>query len=248
MTVDLNSYLTTSININSVKDLFDHYNSAIKELGYYDTAFIFFPPRQGSGEIVPICPYFNVPENIISMYLTHKLYKLGPIFEKLKTTGHPIVWEDIWADKEANKKLYRKYPYYKKFVELLYEHEYENGFSIPIFGFSNSFGLFSFSNKDKTATYNAQNLVLLYHICTDLFSQYIRISNVDQCKDFKITLREKEVLGWVLNGKSNSVIAELIGISEHTVVTYIRRSAKKLGASGKCDAAMTAVLSGSLQY
>ena len=61
-------------------------------------------------------------------------------------------------------------------------------------------------------------------------------------------MREKEVLSWVLKGKSNPVIADIMGISEHTVATYIRRCSTKMNASSKWSAAITAVLVGNVQY
>ena len=49
--------------------------------------------------------------------------------------------------------------------------------------------------------------------------------------------REKEVLALVARGRSNLAIAKALGISEHTVKTYIERLFQKLDVSSRSEAA-----------
>lgn len=52
--------------------------------------------------------------------------------------------------------------------------------------------------------------------------------------------RELEVLSWMASGKSNGVIAEILGISSSTVDVYARRIYAKLGVSDRTEAALRA--------
>ncbi|MFD0980744.1 helix-turn-helix transcriptional regulator [Tropicimonas aquimaris] len=58
--------------------------------------------------------------------------------------------------------------------------------------------------------------------------------------------REQEILGWIASGKSNAVIAEILGISPHTVDTHNRRIFRKLGAGDRTTAAIKALDGGLL--
>lgn len=58
--------------------------------------------------------------------------------------------------------------------------------------------------------------------------------------------REREVLCWVSRGKSNSVIADILGISQHTVDTHIRRIFRKLGTTDRTTASIRAMETGQL--
>lgn len=58
--------------------------------------------------------------------------------------------------------------------------------------------------------------------------------------------REREVLRWIANGKSNAVIAEILGISPHTVDTHNRRIFRKLGTCDRTTAAIKALDEGLL--
>jgi DNA-binding CsgD family transcriptional regulator len=56
-----------------------------------------------------------------------------------------------------------------------------------------------------------------------------------------LTEREREVLGWVAAGKSNSQIAEIVGASPRTVAKHLQRIYEKLGVESRTAAAMRAV-------
>ncbi|WP_068318462.1 helix-turn-helix transcriptional regulator [Aliiruegeria sabulilitoris] len=56
--------------------------------------------------------------------------------------------------------------------------------------------------------------------------------------------RETEVMTWVAEGKSNSVIATILGISPHTVDTHLRRAFQKLDTTSRTVAAVRAVQGG----
>ncbi len=60
--------------------------------------------------------------------------------------------------------------------------------------------------------------------------------------------RELEVLRWMARGKSNSVIAEILGISRHTVDTIGRRMFEKLDVNDRTTAAIRGLGSGLLHF
>jgi LuxR family transcriptional regulator/LuxR family quorum-sensing system transcriptional regulator CciR len=74
--------------------------------------------------------------------------------------------------------------------------------------------------------------------------RFLQLHGAVEVPPANLTRRELDVLGWVVRGKSNSVIAELLGISEHTVDTLMRRVYRKLGVGDRTSAALRAVGSG----
>lgn len=59
-----------------------------------------------------------------------------------------------------------------------------------------------------------------------------------------LTPRERDVLELVSLGKSNTIIAQILELSPHTVDTYMRRIYQKLGVSDRVSAAIKAHGSG----
>jgi DNA-binding CsgD family transcriptional regulator len=60
-------------------------------------------------------------------------------------------------------------------------------------------------------------------------------------RGLSLSKREIEILRWVAQGKSNSVIAQILGISSGTVDTYLRRIFEKLEVADRTSAAVKGV-------
>jgi transcriptional regulator EpsA len=56
-----------------------------------------------------------------------------------------------------------------------------------------------------------------------------------------ITVREKQILGWVREGKSNHEIGEVLGISALTVKNHVQKILRKLGAANRAQAVSVAM-------
>ncbi len=56
----------------------------------------------------------------------------------------------------------------------------------------------------------------------------------------QLSRREREVLSLIAKGYANRTIAETLGISEHTVKTYVQRLYEKLGVATRAEAAALA--------
>jgi transcriptional regulator EpsA len=95
-----------------------------------------------------------------------------------------------------------------------------------------------------------------------LHTTYLRVQDTERCLAMptrvaqaasraepvvpsQITEREKEILRWVRDGKSNQQIGEVLGISALTVKNHVQKILRKLGAANRAQAvaiAMTARL------
>lgn len=62
-----------------------------------------------------------------------------------------------------------------------------------------------------------------------------------------LTSRDHEVLRWIARGKSNTVIAEILDISPHTLNAHIRHIYAKLNVNDRTSAAIRGVGSGLVQ-
>lgn len=59
-------------------------------------------------------------------------------------------------------------------------------------------------------------------------------------KDVELTVRELDVLTFLVNGDSNNTIAEKLCITEHTVKAHLTQIYKKLGVTNRTSAAIKA--------
>jgi two-component system NarL family response regulator len=61
-----------------------------------------------------------------------------------------------------------------------------------------------------------------------------------------LSVREREVLGYVRDGRTNKDIAGILGISEHTVNLHVKSILNKLGAASRTEAVTLALRKGIL--
>lgn len=62
------------------------------------------------------------------------------------------------------------------------------------------------------------------------------ITRSDSLLEVRLTHREKECLRWIAHHKSNWDISRILGVSEHTIVYYVRRLMQKLNAQNRHEA------------
>jgi DNA-binding CsgD family transcriptional regulator len=78
------------------------------------------------------------------------------------------------------------------------------------------------------------------------YSRYRQMQPIVREEDVPLSEREREIMQWVVRGKSNSVIGTILGISASTVDTYMRRIFRKLDVGDRTSAAMRAVALGAV--
>jgi DNA-binding CsgD family transcriptional regulator len=66
----------------------------------------------------------------------------------------------------------------------------------------------------------------------------------DAAEDLPLSPREREVLHQVARGLTHGQIASMMGISRHTVDTYVKRIRSKLDLANKAELTRAAVLGG----
>ncbi|WP_093162161.1 helix-turn-helix transcriptional regulator [Aliiruegeria lutimaris] len=87
---------------------------------------------------------------------------------------------------------------------------------------------------------------LVQRIATALAAASEALSAPDQSPETPedLSQRQKEILSWVALGKSNSVIASILGISPHTVDTHLRRIFDRLDTTDRTVAAIRGIQAG----
>ncbi len=88
-----------------------------------------------------------------------------------------------------------------------------------------------------------EDLMAFHQICQVSFVRYCQIMR-DDFDVPPLSNRELEVLAWMCRGKSNPVIAEIIGVSRSSIDTYIRRIFAKLDVTDRTAACMRAYTRG----
>ncbi len=169
----------------------------------------------------------------IKKYEVEGFRKVDPIPERTLLHGQLLAWKEA-IKRGANSSENEVY------FHALRKHGLINGFGIPLFGprGRNAYASFDFGRPYEevpdTQLGTVRSVAQAGHqrLC-------MLLDTTQNLPD--LTEREGEVLHWMVNGKSSSVIADILEISPDTVKTYTKRIYSKLDASDRVGAVVKAL-------
>lgn len=101
---------------------------------------------------------------------------------------------------------------------------------------------FSFSRlPDKPSERHAYILQLIVphlHVAFTRFMAYTAKAPEQNTEDFSLTPREKEILSWLQQGKTNWEIGQILGASEKTIKNHMHNIFNKLGVNNRTQAVL----------
>jgi len=131
------------------------------------------------------------------------------------------------------------------FYGYLAANGYSEGLALPTYGPGARTGFVGLPATPETIL-DEDVLANAHAIAQMSFLRYCELINEEDPGDARLSERELDVVYWIAMGKSNSVIAEILGISAETVDSYVRRAFRKLGVSDRTSAVLHSVLAGHL--
>ncbi len=176
----------------------------------------------------------NYPSEWIELYVTRNYQQIDPI---LKENFESFSLQ-YWAD------TYRKIPPPKEFLSLAEDFGLDRGYTHGVRSFTGEEGsLFSFSGRtvehcELTATILDASIPHLHQaLCRAVKYESMRTAGA-------LSLREKEVLKWMTQGKSTWDISKILHISERTVHFHGQNIKLKLNATSRSHAVAIALETG----
>jgi LuxR family quorum sensing-dependent transcriptional regulator len=165
-------------------------------------------------------------------YLAQNYIEVDPVFAHSRTTSRPFAWSEARYDRNSKA---------ARMMDEAAEHGFAAGFCVPTltlhgpvnvtFGGSHS----EMSREDRAMLHLAA--VYAQIRATELLAEKIDdVANV-----LSLSPREREVLKWCADGKTTREIADVLGISPHTIITHINGACRKLGVPTRTAAVAKAV-------
>ncbi|MEO1687227.1 MAG: LuxR family transcriptional regulator [Pseudomonadota bacterium] len=174
------------------------------------------------------------PDAWIDAYRAEELHRVDPIPRLALRSMEPFHWDDASRLTETSQ------------AELAYLDRLEkaalgDGLAVQVFGPEGRNGYCGLGFGGERRELTRERVRLLQAGCQIAHLRYCRLVPADAGDRSGLTAREREVLHWLAQGKSNGVIADILGCSPHTVDTHTRRIFRKLGVADRISAAVQAV-------
>lgn len=179
------------------------------------------------------------PEEWICEYIDSNLHVIDPIPGLAARLSRPFLWSEI-------EKLANLTEQEADFIRRRKASDFGDGIALPVFGPKGRNAYFGLGFGKSVVTVRPENTFEMQCVAQIAHLRFCELIE-DTLRNIDLSPRELEILRWMARGKSNSVIAEILGISRHTVDTIGRRLFDKLDVNDRTTAAIKGLGSGLLQ-
>lgn len=237
MTGRVDSYLEDTARITDVSELMGYFDNFVCSYGFDAVLYaVLFEELQLVKPEVGIV-YHTYPPELMEEYLDNNYFELDPVIQAAPMVSRPFYWSQI-------ERYVTLTDAQKDYLRSIMRYGLVEGLAVPVFNSKGNVAYFSFGSHEKALGLSAAQLTELQFISHQTHLRYLELEGTRRPEIIVLSPREKEVLYWIAQGKSNSVIASILDISDHTVDTLVRRCFHKLGVSNRVTAALKGVCAG----
>jgi LuxR family transcriptional regulator, quorum-sensing system regulator CciR len=172
-------------------------------------------------------------KDAVEVYFCTGFYRASRNLKYAKSNPHPFYWDEVPG--EVSEALDPEH------AAVVAREPPPDGLCIPVFGPNGRNGLASLEIPRGKSRPCFDSLHELQWACQLGHLRYCALWVPELGPQPRLSRREQEVLIWVARGKSNPSIAEILGISAHTVDAHLRRIYLKLGVFDRITAAVRGI-------
>ena len=237
------TFLEHSADADSVDGLCEAFRIFVEDFGVEAFGYQILPSPFDASDTSFQFEYNTFPELMKTAYLEERLFENDPVTRRSAVALHPQFWFEVEQTSPGTR-------FSQRVFELLRESGFVDGFTIPVFG---PYGFAAYVACGRlSAPFNLSQIELriLQLASQELYNRTVMIRGDDASSPSPphLSEREVEILQWIARGKSNAVIAAILGLSPHTVDTIMRRAFVKLNASNRVAAVLKALRVGLITF
>jgi LuxR family quorum-sensing system transcriptional regulator CciR len=200
----------------------------VERIGYHH-----LPPPGAPDATILRVENHGFGEALLQQYLMARTNGIAALADAVHRFGRPVYLSELDS-------IGRLTPRERAHLDGYRQAGIVNGLSLEAFGPNRRNGIFAFDLGERERL-SASALGRLRWGCQVMHLRYCELIAPTLGTLPSLSAREAEVLGWVARGKSNGAIAEILGISAHTVDAHLRRIYLKLGVFDRISAALRAL-------
>lgn len=202
----------------------------VTEHSDYRTFMVMHLPSSTSMELSGNTIITNWPADLISHFDRQSLLQASPVLRRLRDSTLPFTVDLDIVPSDSRGPLVR---------EMFGRYGVVRGAWFPVHDMNGGRGAVSFAGDGPLP--NRQQMMELMYVSIHVFERLAVIRNMDVRVTDILTEREIDCLNWTAAGKTSAEIAEILGLSEHTVNHYLNRAAKKLNTVNRTQAVAKAL-------
>jgi DNA-binding CsgD family transcriptional regulator len=240
--INFEQFVESSLAIQTEEELFDLYQSTVADFGFDRVVYTLVTDHPSFKKPAKHAVFGNYPSDWMAYYREQNFEKIDPVIKTAALSKVPFSWADIMTPDNWTLEQ-------KKFMSAGEEAGLRDGACIPVFGGPGEVAGVGLASSMGGIKVSKTLLHMLRAITTQFHFRYCeieleKINSDPHHHEIHLTPREKEILNWYAEGKSDPIIAEILGISQDAVKFHTKNLYGKLGVSDRIRAVLTALRMG----
>lgn len=226
----LEDFIEATMNAASARDVGDMLKRELISEGYENVVFV-----KTRNFLLQRIVWAELPDGYAPAYQENDWDRIDPVLKFAAGTAQPFAWSQARRGREDDR--------VRAFFEECRALGVHSGMTIPLRNAAHQLDLVSVSVRAKDKPPIAR-MPVVYAMAVQAWLRHSQLE-VDLNKpQAKLSKRELECLKWIRDGKTNSEISEILGISEKTVEFHVANAFRALGVKSRLEAVVVALQTG----
>ena len=218
--------------------IFKEFKKSMKSFGYDQICYSLITDHPSLNLSSGHGVFVNYPDDWMAYYMDKGYDTIDPVSKYCFSSNRPFTWEFVTNHLNISREQ-------KKILHQAHEAKLLDGIAIPIHGINGELSGVGMASSSGKVNVDRTTLMTIKAICCQFHSAYTDLLLIDD-KEFKntrikLTNRECEILSWAAEGKSDSDIADILGISYSTIRFHLNNVYSKLDANERIFAITKAI-------
>ncbi len=231
----LEDFIIQTNKLSNTDEIFELYKKILKQYGYDSICYCLVTDHPSLGLKANHGAMQNYSEEWVNHYNANNYKSIDPVVQHCFATNTPFTWEA----------LMNKYRFGDRERLLMNEAKDSgllDGIAVPIHGVNGELTAIGIANSSGNKDINEDILSIIRSISLQFHISYSeKAGQTKKNSNIQLTDREREILLWVSEGKSDPVIADIMGISYPTVRYHMKNIFYKLNANERTLAVVKAI-------
>lgn len=231
----IESFIEETNKASTKDDVYHLFKTALENLGYDRLVYCYATDQPKLNQKAEFGIISTYPEEWLTYYNQSNFMDHDPVVKQLFQTNGAFTWESITKPFELTK-------IQKKIMHEAEDIGIHSGIGVGIHQGINEISGFGITSSHKRNDLD-KNLMAKVNLLAFQFHEAYSARNFKRPDPDQVILseREREILHWISEGKSDTVIADLLYIQHSTVRYHIQNIFKKLAVNNKTMAVVKAL-------
>lgn len=229
---------TAAETTDEIRDLLTR---EVERLGFSYTAFSQVSRYQETGDLSALAVVLTFPQEWTEHYVRQGYADIDPVHHFARHSARAFTWDQVRGQKGL-------LPRQQAVLEECRIAGMAYGITVPLFGPRGTTAVLSAAG-DRRELEDVGRLRMVAALAAQFHIAHQALEQAEpEVPDFvPLSPREREVLAWSAQGKSNWAISEILAISESAVNFHITNAMRKLQTSNRVMAVLKAIRHGFIQ-